>query len=357
MARAVLRPPLTFPFFHVAAAEGNGNMRTFNHFAPAVALLCLAAPTLAQDRPVLSIYAPDSFAAEWGPGPGLKAGFEAQCACTVEFSTGEDGISTLRKIQLEGPASRADVLLGIDTTIAAEARATGLFAPHGVDTAGLALSAPWTDAEFVPFDYGYFAYVYNSETVPNPPRSFEELIALPDDFKIVVQDPRSSTPGFGHVIWIASAYGERAPEIWAGLKPHILTVTRGWSESWDLFLAGEADMVLSYTTSPAYNAVMENDTRYAYAPFAEGHVAQIELGGVLAGADQPELARQFLAYLITPEAQKLIPTTNWMYPVADIGDALPAAFAPPPEKVIAVDESVVAANGRAWVDAALAALQ
>src|SRR5690606_22515906 len=99
----------------------------------------------------------------------------------------------------------------------------------------LNLPAPWTDAEFVPFDTGYFAFVYNKEKTPKPPASFEELIALPDDFKIVVIDPRSSTTGLGNVVWLRTAYGDRAPEIWAGLKPHILTMSRGWSEAYGLF--------------------------------------------------------------------------------------------------------------------------
>ncbi len=64
-----------------------------------------------------------------------------------------------------------------------------------------------------------------------------------------------------------------------------------------------------------------------------------------------------LGYLTSPEAQRIIPTTNWMYPVIDIGADLPAAFGMPPAKVLVVDEETIAANSRAWVDAALAALQ
>jgi thiamine transport system substrate-binding protein len=134
-------------------------------------------------------------------------------------------------------------------------------------------------------------------------------------------------------------------------------MTRGWSEAYGLFLDGQADMVLSYTTSPTYHSVAEKDDKYAYAQFSEGYVPQVEVAGLLKSADQPELGRQFLAYLVTPEAQKIIPTTNWMYPVIDIGADLPAAFGTPPAKVLDVDEATIAANSRAWVDAALAALQ
>lgn len=332
-------------------------MHAFKRFALAALLCATALPTTAQDKPLLEVYTYDSFATEWGPGPALKAGFEAICDCVVNVQAADDGIATLRRLQFEGAGSPADVLIGLDTATAGEGRATGLFADHGLDTSSLDLPMAWTDAQFVPFDYSYFAFVYDKRRLQTPPSSFEELIALPDDFKIVIQDPRSSSPGFGLVVWIAAAYGDRAPEIWAGLKPHVLTMTKGWSEAYNLFLEGEADMVLSYTTSPPYHAVAEDDPNYAFAPFAEGHVAQIEVAGVTKSSDQPELARRFLAYLMSAEAQTIIPTTNWMYPVIDIGDALPDAFDARPDKFLPVDEAGVTTNGRAWIDAALAALR
>src|SRR5690606_2251234 len=323
------------------------------------AFLGLAAlPAGAEEVPILRIYTYDSFATEWGPGPALKAGFEKDCVCIVEFTTADDAIAVLRKVQLEGQATRADMIVGLDTATAPEARATGLFAPHGLTLDNLALPEPWTDQDFVPFDYGYFAYVYDKERMPTPPKNFEELIALPDDIKIVIEDPRSSTPGLGNVFWVQAAYGDRATEIWQGLKPHILTVTKGWSEAYNLFLSGEADMVLSYTTSPTYHQVAEQVDKYAAAIFDEGHVAQIEVAGILKSSEKQELAQKFLAFLTSTEGQKLVPTTNWMFPVVDIGDDLPAQFgeAPTP-KLLEVDEADIVANSRTWVDAALAALQ
>ena len=175
----------------------------------------------------------------------------------------------------------------------------------------------------------------------------------------MIEDPRSSTPGLGNVLWIQAAYGDRAPEIWAGLKPHILTVTRGWSEAYGLFLDGEADMVLSYTTSPVYHALAEDDHRFAFAPFTEGHVAQIEVAGILKTSEKQALAAKFLTYLTSAEGQKLIPTTNWMYPVVDLGADLPAEFAaqPKPETLLSIDEATITAQSRTWIDAALGALE
>lgn len=321
------------------------------------ALLAFGHPAAAQDKPNLTVYTYDSFVAEWGPGPALKTGFETTCGCTLTYVAAEDGIAAFRRVQLEGATTKADVIVGLDNFIAGDARASGLFAPHGLDLSGLTLPEAWSDPDFAPFDYGYFAFVYNKETVLTPPASFEELIALPPEFKIVVMDPRSSTPGLGLVVWIKQAYGDRAAEIWSGLKPHILTMSRGWSEGYGLFLNGEADMALSYTTSPAYHALSENDARYAAATFSEGHVAQIEVSGILKSSPNQDLARQFLAYIASPEGQKTLPQTNWMFPVIDLGADLPEAFGAPPAKTLPVDEATVTANRNAWIEEALAAIR
>jgi thiamine transport system substrate-binding protein len=319
------------------------------------AVLAFAAAAAAQEKPTLTVYTYDAFAADYGPGPALKAGFEQRCGCTLSFVATDSSIGALRRVQLEGPTTVADVVLGLDTAVAGEARATGLFAPHGLSLGGLALA--WSDADFAPVDFGYFAFVYDKRRVANPPTSFEALIAEPKTFKIVLEDPRSDTPGLGLVLWIKAAYGDRAPQIWTGLKPHIATMARSWSDAYALFLKGEADMVLSYTTSPAYHAVAEDDPNYGYAAFAEGYYAQTEIAGILKSSPHQELARQFLAWLATPEAQAAIPTTNWMYPVAPVGDALPAAFPPLPGKVLALDEATITANKSAWIEEALGAIR
>lgn len=335
-------------------------MVKFTRLALAVLSGLFVAPAFAEEVPILKIYTYDGFAAEWGPGPALKAGFEAICGgCIVEWIAADSSIGTLRRVQLEGDTTEADIIVGLDTAIAGEARATGLFADHGLDLAGLNLPEAWTDTQFVPFDYAHFAFVYDQDSVTAPPKSFEELIAMPADFKIAIQDPRSATPGLGLVLWIAAAYGDRAPEIWAGLKPHILTVTREWSESYSLFLEGEADMALSYSSSPAYHIIADKDDTIHAALFEEGHLAQTEVAGILKSSDKQELARKFLAYLTSVDGQKIIPTTNWMFPVIDLGADLDPTFAtlPQPEKTLTLSDEDIAANSQRWIDEMLAAVQ
>jgi thiamine transport system substrate-binding protein len=281
-----------------------------------------AAPAAAADT--LTIYTYDSFVSDWGPGPAVAAAFEAECGCTVNFVAAGDGAELLARIRLEGARSPADIVLGLDTNLTHLAAETGLFAPHGIEDARLDLPIAWDDPLFLPFDWGYFAFVHDRTRLPEPPGSFDELVA--SDLSILIQDPRSSTPGLGLLMWVEAAHGERAAEVWEGLSGRIVTVTPGWSEAYGLFLRGEADMVLSYTTSPAYHLIAEGDDRFAAAAFEEGHYMQVEVAGVLANAPNPDLARDFLAFMLTDGFQSVIPETNWMYPAVLPEDGLPDGF-------------------------------
>jgi len=289
--------------------------------ATLAAALLAAAPAAAD---TLTVYTYDSFVSDWGPGPQVKAAFEAVCDCTVDLVGTGDGAELLARIQLEGARSPADIVLGLDTNLTARSAATGLFAPHGIEPPALDLPIAWDDPLFLPYDWGWFAFVHDTTRLPEPPASFDELIA--SDVSILIQDPRSSTPGLGLVKWVRAAHGDRASEIWEGLAPRIVTVTRGWSEAYGLFLRGEADMVLSYTTSPAYHLIAEDDPTKAAAPFAEGHYLQVEVAGMLANAPNPDLARRFLEFMLTDAFQAIIPTTNWMYPAVTPEGGLPEGF-------------------------------
>lgn len=318
----------------------------------ALGLATVATAAVAQDKPVLTVLTYDSFTAEWGPGPAVEKAFEETCACDLQFVAAGDGAALLSRIQMEGAASDADILLGLDTNLTAAATATGLFAPHG-QTWKSSLPVAFDDPNFVPFDWGWFAFVHDKAKLPEPPTSFEDLAA--SDVKILIQDPRSSTPGLGLLMWVKAAYGDRAPDIWAALADNIVTVTPGWSEAYGLFLEGEADMVLSYTTSPAYHLIAEEDASKAAAPFTEGHYLQVEVAGKLAATDQPELADAFLAFIGTEAFQSVIPTTNWMYPAVTPAAGLPAGF----ETLIQPQTSLLLSSDEAQSarDAALAEWQ
>lgn len=316
-------------------------------------LLSATSATLAAER-TLTVYTYESFTAEWGPGPAIKQGFEAQCGdCTIDFIALDSSAGILNRVQLEGESTRADVVLGLDTNLMAIAEDSGLLADSGVDTSQLKLPVEWTSKLFVPYDYGYFAFVYDTEALSTPPKNFEELIAAPEDVKIIVQDPRTSTPGLGLLLWLKAAYPDTAAEKWKALQPRILSVTKGWSEAYfSLFLNGEAPMVLSYSTSPGYHMEVDDTDRYQAAAFDEGHYLQVEVAALLKRSPNPELGREFLTYLVDKEAQASIPLGNVMYPVVELDDALPPSFSKliKPGTTLLFSPEQVRDNRKQWID-------
>ncbi|MCO6188060.1 thiamine ABC transporter substrate binding subunit [Rhizobium sp. L1K21] len=323
----------------------------------AAAALTVSATSHAADK-VLTVYTYESFTAEWGPGPKVKEAFEKSCGCEVNFVGVEDGVALLNRLKLEGEETKADIVLGLDTGLIADAKATGLFAPADVDTSAVSVPGGFSDEVFVPYDYGHFAVVYDTEAMQNPPKSMQELVDGDASQKIVIEDPRTSTPGLGLLLWVKSIYGDKAGEAWSKLKDRVLTVTPGWSEAYGMFTNGEAPMVLSYTTSPAYHMIAEDTDRYQAASFSEGHYIQIEVAGRTKTSENPELAKRFLSFMVSPAFQDIIPETNWMFPAAKTSAPLADAFDKlvHPENTFLMSAEEVSANRKAWVDEWLAAM-
>ncbi|QHM76727.1 Thiamine-binding periplasmic protein [Mixta theicola] len=313
-------------------------------------LLLLSAPVFAA-KPTLTVYTYDSFAAEWGPGPAVKKAFEPQCGCELKFVALEDGVSLLNRLRMEGKNSKADVVLGLDNNLVQAAEQTGLFAASQVDTAKLALPGGWHNSTFIPYDYGYFAFVYDKSKLKNPPKSLKELVESDQQWRVIYEDPRTSTPGLGLLLWMQKVYGDEAPQAWQKLAQKTVTVTKGWSEAYGLFLKGEGDLVLSYTTSPAYHLIAENKDRYAAADFAEGHYLQVEVAAQLKNSPQPQLAQQFMQFIVSEPFQQAIPTGNWMYPVTHI--SLPSGFdrLTVPKTALQYTPQQVAQQRAAWINA------
>lgn len=311
-----------------------------------IALLNISQSVIAKET--LTIYTYDSFASEWGPGPKIKQAFEKECGCQIEFVPLEDGVAILNRLKLEGKFSKADLVIGMDDAMLADARKSGLFAPHGVDLSPLTLPGGWQDKTFLPYDYGYLAFVYDSSRLKQPPTSFAEL-AKREDLHIIYEDPRTSTPGQGLLLWIKMVEKENAGQLWQQLAKRTVTVTKGWSEAYGMFLKGEADMVLSYTTSPAYHRIAEQKNQYRAALFKEGHYRQVEVAARLASSKQPELANRFLTFILSDAFQSQIPTGNWMYPV--IATPLPKGFVDGEQPAITLqaDEQQIAKERKGWL--------
>ena len=300
----------------------------------------------------LTIYTYDSFVSEWGPGPIIEKIFEEKHNADVEFVAVDSAATLLNKVILEGDTSKADIVLGLDMNLFDLAEQSGLFTTHNIKDINNLINLPlkWETNKFVPYNYGYFSFVYNEANLETPPKSMDELINS-TNARIVIQDPRTSTPGLGLLTWMKALYGDKAGDEWKKLNKKIISVTKGWTDAYyNFFMAGEADMVLSYTTSPAAHIMFEERYDILATTFEEGNYITIEFAGILNNSQNKDLANKFLNFMLSEEFQSVIPSTNIMYPVTNIKD-LPEAF----DKLdvpnfIQMDPKEINKNKEKWID-------
>ena len=300
----------------------------------------------------LTIYTYDSFVSEWGPGPIIEKIFEEKHNADIEFVAVDSAATLLNKVILEGDTSKADIVLGLDMNLFDLAEQSGLFTTHNIKDINNLINLPlkWESNKFVPYNYGYFSFVYNEANLERPPKSMDELINS-TNARIVIQDPRTSTPGLGLLTWMKALYGDKAGDEWKKLNKKIISVTKGWTDAYyNFFMAGEADMVLSYTTSPAAHIMFEERYDILATTFEEGNYITIEFAGILNNSQNKDLANKFLNFMLSEEFQSVIPSTNIMYPVTNIKD-LPEAF----DKLdvpnfIQMDPKEINKNKEKWID-------
>ena len=316
-------------------------------------LVCLYTFTAKADHSkTLTIYTYDSFISEWGPGPIIKKIFEDKFNSHLKFVAVDSAASLLTKIILEGASTKADIVLGLDMNLIDEARKSELFIEHSLEYLNNNINLPidWKSKYFIPYNYGYFAFVYNNKKFSNPPKSMEELINI-TDARIVIQDPRTSTPGLGLLTWIKAIYGDDAFNKWKKLNKKIVSVTKGWTDAYyNVFMTGEADMVLSYTTSPAAHIMFESNYDFSAITFDEGNYISIEFGGIIKSSKNKSLAKRFMSFMISEDFQSVIPSTNIMYPVIKINDLPEAYNSIEIPKAIQTDPITINKNKKLWIE-------
>jgi len=309
-----------------------------------------AAP--APEQSDLVIYAYDSFVSEWGPAGRVIPKFEEKYNVHVSIQSVGDAGQVLNRAILEKDDPKADIVLGVDNNLLSRALEENLLEPYRSPNLDLIPEELRFDSTYsvTPFDYGYFALIWDTEKLRSPPRSLEELTLPRYRKKIILEDPRTSSPGLGFLLWTIDEYGDEFLSYWQRLKSNLLTITAGWDTAYGLFTSGEAPLVLSYTTSPAYHVEYENSTRYKALIFKLGHYLQIEGMGILRGCPHPELAQKFIDFILTEPFQMEIPLTNWMYPV-NPNTALPESFdhAPQPAVSRSLDSAFIRENLERWL--------
>lgn len=300
----------------------------------------------------VTVYAYDSFSGKGGLGPWIAETLEKRHGIRTTFVSFASAGEALNQVAIEGKSTRADVVVGIDQSLLGRAREIGAFEKTAIPATIPEELRFDAEGRIAPFDYGYLTLVYDSRRTPPPKDVSLRGIARTKSLvkRIAVEDPRTSSIGLGFLLWTHALYRDKELDgFWSDFTDKIATLAPGWSGAYALFLKKEADLVVSYTTSPAYHVEKEKSDAIRGLVFPEGHYRQIEGAGLVARPVRKAAAARWLELLLSTEAQERVPTTQWMYPAAK-NIALPKSFADlPPVKAVGLDVETIARSKREWV--------
>ena len=309
-------------------------------------LLLFASCNREEEKSEVVVYAYKSFTGEWGAGPKIAKQFEEKTGCSVRFVTAKDAGEILSRLESEKDDVKADVVLGIDNYLLPKVIDADLLMPYKPKRydemdSSLLMSE---DAVLTPFDYGYFAFMYNTESNVPPPKSLKDLSLPQYKDKIVIMDPQTSTPGLGTLLWIYATDKENYLDVWRNICGNVLSMPTSWSQGYALFKSGEVPLAISYTTSLAAHVLYDETDKLQPLIFDEGHICQIEGMGIVKGSHNEKNAKAFLDFMLSDEAQGELSETQFMFPVMKSVE-LPQSFkdVPSPKKVLDVsfnDEDV-----------------
>lgn len=263
----------------------------------------------------------------------VAAAFQAQCGCTVQFLKSGDAGLALNKAILSKGNPLADVFFGVDNSFLSRGLAGDIFEPYASPMlAGIADELKLDPSNrLLPVDFGYVAINYDKAYFDDNgiplPTSLRDLTDPAYDGLLVVENPATSSPGLAFLLTTIAAFGETGSytylDFWRELRDNDVFVADGWQDAYyGQFSGGSGEgdhpLVVSYATSPAAEVFFadpqpdESPTGNLFLP--GGSFQQVEFVGILQGAREPELARQWVDFMLGEVFQADIPLQMWVYP-------------------------------------------
>lgn len=264
--------------------------------------------------------------------------FTAETGIEVELLLGDDAGSVVNQAVLTKDRPQGDVLYGIDTTFLTRGLDEDLFEPYESPALDRVPDDLEVDDEHrvTPIDRGdvcinYDRAYFEADGAPPLPETLADLTDIAYRDLLVVEDPAASSPGLAFLAATIAELGEdHWEQYWAELRGNGVAVADDWTDAYyGQYSVGEGDrpLVVSYASSPPVEVVFADPPidEPLSGVIAGSCVQQVEYAGVLANAEHPEAARQFIDFLLSDEVQADLPLSMFVFPVVE-DTTLPDVF-------------------------------
>ncbi|MDO9523977.1 MAG: ABC transporter substrate-binding protein [Gemmobacter sp.] len=299
-------------------------------FGTAALALCLAVPGIAAAK---------TLTVSWWGFNGDKLNelvvqpFQAQCGCELVFETGNNA-DRLNKVKIRD-GKGVDVIYLTDA-FSQIGVAEGLFQPVDrtkvPNIAGLHDIAQAPQGEFGPaYTVGRIGIVYDSAKVATPITKWSDLWR--EDLKAAVSLPGITTTAGPMVVMLAGdkagsdVFADAGPaftEIEA-IKPNVVKNYNTGSEMINLFSTGEiaVSMTQDFTLGQLQAAV----PTITWATLEDGDFAVLNTINIPRGAENVDLAHEFINFVLDPALQKILAENGVDAPTAKSVELSPEAAA------------------------------
>lgn len=275
-----------------------------------LALILLLVSCSKKDSTSLTVYAYDSFCSSSGAGPIIVKEFEEKTGIKVNLVRCGSSVETYSKVEFEKEKCKADVIVGLSDFSQYNKDLFISYIPDYKDN----LISYNTDNNLLPFDWGVFAFNINEKTDLTYPESLKDLTKDQYKKQIILIDPRTSIVGLGSLLWSIEALGEKEAFVWwKQVSENALTICDSWSSAYGIFTEHEADIVLSYQTSPVYHRLVKDGFETKALLFKDGLFRTVEYLGILKSSQKQDKAKLFVDFMLN-EAQETLSDVNTMYP-------------------------------------------
>ncbi len=280
------------------------------------------------------------------PQEGIFESFTAETGIDVNIVTGGDTGTLVSKAILTAGNPEADVLWGVDNTFLARVQdADVLDSYEAVDTGDVCINVH--DAHF------------NNAGISKP-FALADLVKPEYKDMLVVQDPRTSSPGLAFLLATIATYGNDGwRNYWSQLRSNGVKIVNDWTTAYTVEFSGSSGngsrpLVVSYGSSPPAE-VLYSDPPVSEPPTSvmeSSCFRQIEYVGRLRGAPHPEEADLLVEFLLGKTFQESMPLSLFVFPVNDSA-VLPEVFekfAAKPENPLTIEADEIAANREEWIE-------
>ncbi|MBV7339557.1 thiamine ABC transporter substrate-binding protein [Chloroflexi bacterium TSY] len=297
----------------------------------------------------------------------VLAQFEGEHNVTLQLLELGDAGEALNRLILSKDAPLADVFYGVDNTFLSRALEADIFESYDSPMLEQISDDLKLDAEnrLLPVNFGFVTINADKEWFAESglaiPQTLDDLTN--PDYKglLVVENPATSSPGLAFLLTTVAYFGEDGYlDFWQALRENDVLITQGWSEAYfEHFTVGSGGggarpLVVTYSTSPPADVVFAEDGRTEPASVnvspPEGTFRQIEFVGVLKGAQNPEMGRALVDFMLGKSFQEDIPLQMFVYP-ANVDAGLPdvfVEFGQTPDTPAVVDPAAIEANRETW---------